>query len=665
MSTSRSSSRVSRHQPGRSVSYVESALPDGPVDEETVQLLNELVHPHHEQDNTLVDDIEDDLEPDLERQQLPWWRRPSPLWLLVFTPVSTMVASATLAPKVEIYTLLACSVHKPEIFKDRHFLPAPSFQSSAETIKTTFPLSFDIATNTSSPAVIPLADYPTQECNSDPVVRAAVAKLTATLTTSMGVLGMLTTGWWGAFSDRAGRTRVLGLTVFGLLLNDMNFIFVTKNFQRIPGGYWFLIVGPLIEGALGGIGAGSAASHAYISDTTHPSERSRYFSSLLGLVFCGFSAGPVIGGLLVRYEGLLSVFYLATVIHGLFSLLSFIVLPESLTKRKMQAASALYHESLRVLDEQEKTVLLRLQRLFAFLKPLTIFFPASIETGSKRLSSNKGRKWDWNLTLLAMAYGFTISIMGSLSFKLQYILAYFNWTSENVGYFLTVTGATRAAFLAVILPVTIKIVRSVFQRSRRASELDPLLAPSSPEPHSAAFDLALARISLFIEVIAYTAMPFATSGLAFTGFTILSSFGSGFNPAVQSAAMELYSKRIGTSVEAGKLFGGMSVIQALSGQVLGPSIYGLVFVKTVGTFDTAIFFVSVLSVCISFLCLTLVRLPTDIKTDAEEEEAVPFIPDHPGRDATLVDIDAGDSRTGRRKVASLVVPTVTVSAPTP
>jgi MFS family permease len=97
-----------------------------------------------------------------------------------------------------------------------------------------------------------MADYPTKECSSDPVVLAAVAKLTATLTTSMGVLGCLTTGFWGSFSDRHGRTLILALTIFGLLMNDFTFIFVTKNFQRIPGGYWFLIVGPIIEGALGG-----------------------------------------------------------------------------------------------------------------------------------------------------------------------------------------------------------------------------------------------------------------------------------------------------------------------------------------------------------------------------------------------------------------------------
>lgn len=108
------------------------------------------------------------------------------------------------------------------------------------------------------------------------------------------------------------------------------------------------------------------------------------------------------------------------------------------------------------------------------------------------------------------------------------------------------------------------MVRTVFKRSQPSgSELDPLLSPPR-ERHSAFFDLSLARISLFIEVIAYGAMPFAATGYGFTGLTVLSSFGSGFNPAVQSAAMELYTKRMGASVEAGKLFGGMSVIQALA-----------------------------------------------------------------------------------------------------
>jgi hypothetical protein len=104
-----------------------------------------------------------------------------------------------------------------------------------------------------------------------------------------------------------------------------------------------------------------------------------------------------------------------------------------------------------------------------------------------------------------------------------------------------------------------------------------------------------------------------------------------------------------------------------SAQILGPSIYGLIFIKTVATFPKAIFFVSVGSVVISFICLSLVRLPTDLVTDAEEE--VSHIPDHGTRDATLIDIDVpaetGDIRGRKRDSDAPVVPVVTVSAPSP
>ncbi|KAJ7172296.1 major facilitator superfamily domain-containing protein [Mycena filopes] len=662
MSTSRSRSRPRHVLGSRSVSYAQSALPDAPVDQETAELFGELGRPHHEQDETLVDDEEDFQR---ERNQLPWWKRPSPWWLMMCTPLSTIAMSATLAPKIEIYTLLACSVHKPEIFEDRALAASiPSFllshpESHAET---TFPPTFEMAlTHNTSLPLISMDEPKPNPCASDPVVLAAVARLTATITTTMGVLGCLTTGWWGAFSDRYGRTRILALTIFGLLMNDFNFILVTKYFRSLPGeGYWFLIVGPIIEGLLGGFGTASAASHAYMADTTKSSERSRIFSVFLGLVFTGFGLGPTIGAILIQYtHHVLSVFYLAASIHCAYAVLCVFLLPESLTKPKMRAASVQYHEDQRLLDAQETTILIRIQRLFTFLKPLTIFFPESVE----RANPLKRSKWDWNLTLIAIAYAFTVSIMGSLSYKLQYMIATFGWTSATVGYFLTIAGSTRALHLAIVLPLTLKLVKYVLKRRRSSPELDQLLSPStSKEPHSASFDLWLARISLGIEVIAYTAMPFANTGLAFTGLTIMSSFGSGFSPAVQSFALELYTRKVGATVESGKLFGALSVIQALAGQILGPSVYGLIFVKTVATFPEAIFFVSVASVVVSLVCLSFVRLPADARTDLEEE--VSHIPDHGVRDATLVNLDeSGNMRGG--KSSAPAIPVVTVSAPSP
>jgi len=45
---------------------------------------------------------------------------------------------------------------------------------------------------------------------------------------------------------------VLGITAFGLLVADFTFILVTLNSCRLPGGYWLLVIGPVVEGLLGG-----------------------------------------------------------------------------------------------------------------------------------------------------------------------------------------------------------------------------------------------------------------------------------------------------------------------------------------------------------------------------------------------------------------------------
>ena len=44
----------------------------------------------------------------------------------------------------------------------------------------------------------------------------------------------------------------MGISALGLLLSDFNFIVVALFSKHLPGGYWFLVVGPIAEGLLGG-----------------------------------------------------------------------------------------------------------------------------------------------------------------------------------------------------------------------------------------------------------------------------------------------------------------------------------------------------------------------------------------------------------------------------
>ena len=65
--------------------------------------------------------------------------------------------------------------------------------------------------DTEDPRTIPSA-----RCLSDPAVQAGAARLQTIMTTIMGLLTALTTGWWGHFSERHGRTSALALSILGV-----------------------------------------------------------------------------------------------------------------------------------------------------------------------------------------------------------------------------------------------------------------------------------------------------------------------------------------------------------------------------------------------------------------------------------------------------------------
>lgn len=59
---------------------------------------------------------------------------------------------------------------------------------------------------------------PSAQCLGNPAVQASAAQLQVIMITTMGLLSALTTGWWGHFGERHGRTKVLAISTFGLFL---------------------------------------------------------------------------------------------------------------------------------------------------------------------------------------------------------------------------------------------------------------------------------------------------------------------------------------------------------------------------------------------------------------------------------------------------------------
>jgi hypothetical protein len=135
----------------------------------------------------------------------------------------------TLASRVEVFTELSCqSLHEP--FNHTHVaLGFDHFESIRYAVDPhlTSVLFASLSDHSSGgsqqtdgsddggddPRVIP-----SNKCVSDPAVQAGAARLQTIMTTTMGALSALTTGWWGQFGERHGRTRVLAIATLGLFL---------------------------------------------------------------------------------------------------------------------------------------------------------------------------------------------------------------------------------------------------------------------------------------------------------------------------------------------------------------------------------------------------------------------------------------------------------------
>lgn len=156
-----------------------------------------------------------------------------------------------------------------------------------------------------------------------------------------------------------------------------------------------------------GLSAASANIHAYIADCTDPSRRSRVFSIYLGLVYIGMAVGPAFGGLLIRESGnLLTVFYYAFSNHLFFACMVWFVVPESLAPTQLSRAKAAYYKGQAGVRGGIRGLL---AKLVSFLSPLKMFIPVTVARGDNPLKRRK----DWNLTLLAAAYGLVIMLVVS------------------------------------------------------------------------------------------------------------------------------------------------------------------------------------------------------------------------------------------------------------
>ncbi|KAH7341322.1 hypothetical protein B0J17DRAFT_646103 [Rhizoctonia solani] len=609
----------------------------------------------------------------------PWYRQAAPRLLVPFALASALCRGMTLAPRVEVFTQIACDQLRIEA--DRAYAPASLRNDSSHhgfsigldmqsplwvvASQPSLPGRTHLATvahvgndNNAIPASLPMSS---DACRVDPAVQQGAAKLQTLILTIAGALSAVTSGLWGQFGDKHGRTGVIAITIFAMLASDCMFLLAAS--QSANPTYPFLtasrllMISPLIEGSLGGFPTMQAAFSAYISDATTPgTSRAKIFARFYGIVFVGVAAGPTLSTLLPFNP------FHSSIVLGVANLVLLLVcLPESLSKEQRIALAA---SRISVANEVQKPEnqgwVKRIsgyvtETLRGTFEPMAILLPKKRKSQGQAVSGN-----DWNLTYLAISLSLYLLTIAIYSVKFLYAQHSFGWGGEQLSYYISLMGSLRALNLIVILPYLIKVYKPKSSRHSEHSSADhayaspdmsphgsvtvlntpitpvrtsslpavPTLSPSPPstpgtqtptlpgvsatnaqlikrsiiQSREQQFDLLVARLSMVMDFWSYFLLCSSTSATGFVLTTTLSAFGGGTSPALQSLALGVLG---GEEKDVGRLFGALSMLSSISSTILSPMIFGTLYSLTVTTYPKAIFMVAtaVLTVALVFLAL--------------------------------------------------------------
>ncbi|KAI0048291.1 MFS general substrate transporter [Auriscalpium vulgare] len=582
-------------------------------------------HTPHDQEHEPLLDSADDASP-RSPSRSRWWKTASPIWcvLVIAFPspsstairiapvvlVSSLCRGMTLAPRIEVYTAIAC--------RALHDAPTATLVSGHNAF---YAPSLLPSNHSEQSANVVLPDIPASvmdECSADPKVQARAARIQASVKTTESVLSAVTTGWLSHLGDLYGRKKILGLSIFGALFMDFIYILVSsQNSFFGKHGEAFIITAPLIEGFLGAQSTYNGITHAYATDCTPDGSRSKIFSTMQGMLYVGLAAGPWINGAVLNFvpnSDTNSLFALAIAIAVTNLVFVVFILPESLPPSRRLAQSSSSHAEDKPITRAVKTVVDQIVR------PIAVFVPPKLDGG------RKGR--DWNLTLTGITLFIYILSIQVYNLKYLYVKHVYDWNGEQLGYYMSLLFVTRAIFLLLILPGTsfhapcpspltsTPAVLTYFAPDRHRRTLN-----STPTALASAirFDRRIVSISFFTDASANALVVLSptSSQALFVLLTSLNSLTSGGNPALHSlGAVSLQA--MGKGGELGLVFGALGVVNAVA-HIIAPGIYAAIYGATVANFPKMIFLMSALLLYSAVVMLLGIR--PNINLRPEEPEA--------------------------------------------
>lgn len=349
----------------------------------------------------------------------------------------------------------------------------------------------------------------------------------------------------------------------------------------------WILVGYCIEGISGSFVVGMAIAHSYAADCTSPQKRAVAFSYFHACLFSGIAIGPALSGYIIdarqKYvghtEAVLLIFYLALGAHLMFIAFLVFLIPESLSKKRMEAARQQHQEDVEAMGPASDWI--NQLRLLNFAKALNILWP----TGPGSSSAVR-----WNLILLAATDTIMFGVaMGAMGVVIVYTRRQFGWHEVETGSFVTIVNTARVLALLVLLPVLTRLVKGKNSHARGRKSGSDL------------FDLSIIRAAIFFDMMGYLGYALARKGEWFALSGALAAVGGIGSPVLGAALTKHVPQE-----KVGQLLGATGLLHAIA-RVVGPTIFNGIYSATVGSFRQTVFVTLAATFGLAFVCSWFVR----------------------------------------------------------
>ncbi|KAF9168379.1 hypothetical protein DFQ26_009002 [Actinomortierella ambigua] len=392
---------------------------------------------------------------------LPWYRRPSPFWLLpVYVAVAT-TSGMLLSSLVTFQVSMLCR----EFYN--HNPPSTNFYSDY-TSYTAFDKD--------------------PRCKL-PDVQAYAAKVLGLIEVLSAIASTLTVGYYTSMSDRHGRVKFVAFAFLNTTLMLLSIVAMNAYWDQI--GLPLLFAQGILNGAMGGIGLGMTIFLAYSADCTDPAKRSLIYSWVHAALFLGLAVGPSVGGIITNAtHTVLTIVYIDLGVNAVALIFLLFCVPESLphlqspkvkqlfreAKRKARQAAGL--EELEEDDEDDngqgpngkKEKREHMAWHTHAVRSLQFFRPNGHNTNV--------------ILLAAISFLQTLIVKGTLSVIVLYTQRRFGWDSLEVGFLFSLGNAGRLLTLIVVLPVLVFLFQKQnnkkYARQERQRQADSASATAMP-----------------------------------------------------------------------------------------------------------------------------------------------------------------------------------------